>query len=323
MTATAAEPWVGRAIKRKEDPRLIMGRARYIDDLNVTGQLWAAFVRSPEAHAKIVSIDTSAAKAYRRRARRLHRPRPRPGGAAADGVGAAGDRRQQPAALGDRQGRGPLRRRPGRARHRLRPLRGRRRRPDVVVDYDPLPVVTDIEKALEDGRRSRPRRAGHEQVPRVVAGRRRPRGRLRRGRRDRRAPRGQPPHGGRGDRAARRARRLPRGQPHAHLEHPGPALPAALPRAPAGDQRGAHPGDRARGRRRLRLQAADLRRGDRAGVGVTQARAADQVGRVALRGHDGDPSRARPGRLRARRRHEGRQDHRLPHEDPRRTSAPT
>ena len=54
----------GQAIRRKEDPRLIMGRARYIDDINVTGQLWAAFVRSPEAHAKIVSIDTSAAEAH-------------------------------------------------------------------------------------------------------------------------------------------------------------------------------------------------------------------------------------------------------------------
>jgi aerobic carbon-monoxide dehydrogenase large subunit len=68
MTAVEPPPtstkWVGQAIKRKEDPRLIMGRARYIDDINVTGQLWAAFVRSPEAHAKIVSIDTSAAKEY-------------------------------------------------------------------------------------------------------------------------------------------------------------------------------------------------------------------------------------------------------------------
>src|SRR5215210_8021098 len=63
MTAPAS-PWVGRPIKRKEDPRLIMGRARYVDDINVTGQLWASFVRSPEAHAKITSIDTSAAKGY-------------------------------------------------------------------------------------------------------------------------------------------------------------------------------------------------------------------------------------------------------------------
>ena len=54
---------VGRALRRKEDPRLITGRGSYVDDINLPGQLWAAWVRSPEAHAKIVSIDTSAAKA--------------------------------------------------------------------------------------------------------------------------------------------------------------------------------------------------------------------------------------------------------------------
>jgi aerobic carbon-monoxide dehydrogenase large subunit len=54
---------VGRALRRKEDPRLITGRASYVDDITLTGQLWAAWVRSPEAHARIVSIDTSAAKA--------------------------------------------------------------------------------------------------------------------------------------------------------------------------------------------------------------------------------------------------------------------
>ena len=48
-------------MRRKEDPRLITGRARYTDDLLLPGTLWAAFVRSPEAHAKIASIDTSAA----------------------------------------------------------------------------------------------------------------------------------------------------------------------------------------------------------------------------------------------------------------------
>ena len=60
MTATA-EPYVGRALRRKEDPRLITGRARYIEDISLPGMLWAALVRSPEAHAKIASIDTSAA----------------------------------------------------------------------------------------------------------------------------------------------------------------------------------------------------------------------------------------------------------------------
>src|SRR5215213_2630755 len=61
--ATAGNGHVGRAMRRKEDPRLITGRASYVDDISLTGQLWAAWVRSPEAHARIVSIDTSAAKA--------------------------------------------------------------------------------------------------------------------------------------------------------------------------------------------------------------------------------------------------------------------
>ncbi len=52
---------VGQRLRRKEDPRLITGRARYVDDISLPGTLWAAFVRSPEAHAKIVSIDASAA----------------------------------------------------------------------------------------------------------------------------------------------------------------------------------------------------------------------------------------------------------------------
>ena len=53
---------VGSPLRRKEDPRLITGRARYIDDILLPGTLWAAIVRSPEAQAKIVSIDGSAAQ---------------------------------------------------------------------------------------------------------------------------------------------------------------------------------------------------------------------------------------------------------------------
>jgi aerobic carbon-monoxide dehydrogenase large subunit len=53
--------FVGQSLKRKEDPRLITGRATYVDDLVMAGQLHMAFVRSPEAHARIVSIDASAA----------------------------------------------------------------------------------------------------------------------------------------------------------------------------------------------------------------------------------------------------------------------
>jgi carbon-monoxide dehydrogenase large subunit len=55
--------FVGQSLRRKEDPRLITGRATYVDDLALPGMLYAAIVRSPEAHARIVSIDGSSALA--------------------------------------------------------------------------------------------------------------------------------------------------------------------------------------------------------------------------------------------------------------------
>jgi carbon-monoxide dehydrogenase large subunit len=57
----APAKWVGQSLRRKEDPRLITGRATYVDDLVLPSMLHAAVVRSPEAHANILSIDTSAA----------------------------------------------------------------------------------------------------------------------------------------------------------------------------------------------------------------------------------------------------------------------
>src|SRR6202048_409453 len=54
--------YVGRAMKRVEDPRLIKGVATYVDDLKIPGVLYAEFVRSPHAHAKINSIFTDGAK---------------------------------------------------------------------------------------------------------------------------------------------------------------------------------------------------------------------------------------------------------------------
>src|ERR1700684_2025387 len=56
-------PWVGQSIPRVEDSALLTGRGRFIDDLGVhPGTLHAAILRSPHAHADIVSIETSAAK---------------------------------------------------------------------------------------------------------------------------------------------------------------------------------------------------------------------------------------------------------------------
>jgi carbon-monoxide dehydrogenase large subunit len=58
----AQEKWVGQRIRRREDPPLITGRGRYTDDITLPGQVWASLVRSPVAHAKITSIDKSAAE---------------------------------------------------------------------------------------------------------------------------------------------------------------------------------------------------------------------------------------------------------------------
>ena len=53
---------VGSPLKRREDPKLLVGEGKYVDDIQVPGQLWMGMVRSPMAHAKIESIDTSAAE---------------------------------------------------------------------------------------------------------------------------------------------------------------------------------------------------------------------------------------------------------------------
>ncbi len=52
----------GASIKRREDPRFITGQGNYTDDVKLPGMTYAAFVRSPHAHARIKSIDTAAAK---------------------------------------------------------------------------------------------------------------------------------------------------------------------------------------------------------------------------------------------------------------------
>ena len=55
--------YIGRALKRVEDPRLIQGIATYVDDLILPGMLHTAILRSPYAHARIQAIHTEAARA--------------------------------------------------------------------------------------------------------------------------------------------------------------------------------------------------------------------------------------------------------------------
>ncbi|MGQ0551275.1 MAG: xanthine dehydrogenase family protein molybdopterin-binding subunit, partial [Armatimonadota bacterium] len=53
---------IGVSLKRKEDPRLLSGRAQYVDDIVLPGMLHAVVVRTQHAHAKIHSIDDSKAR---------------------------------------------------------------------------------------------------------------------------------------------------------------------------------------------------------------------------------------------------------------------
>src|SRR6266480_2021257 len=53
---------LGRPIRRREDASLLTGRGRFVDDLNVPGALYLAFARSLYAKARIVGIDTAAAR---------------------------------------------------------------------------------------------------------------------------------------------------------------------------------------------------------------------------------------------------------------------
>src|SRR5437660_11627704 len=60
-TATHMHGRIGESIKRKEDARFLRGKGNYLDDFVLSNMLQMAILRSPHAHARIKSIDTSAA----------------------------------------------------------------------------------------------------------------------------------------------------------------------------------------------------------------------------------------------------------------------
>jgi aerobic carbon-monoxide dehydrogenase large subunit len=62
-TDLANLPHIGEAVRRKEDVRFLTGVGNYTDDINVAGQTYAVFVRSPHAHALVNSVNTDAASA--------------------------------------------------------------------------------------------------------------------------------------------------------------------------------------------------------------------------------------------------------------------
>ncbi|MSQ18149.1 MAG: xanthine dehydrogenase family protein molybdopterin-binding subunit [Betaproteobacteria bacterium] len=54
---------IGQSVSRFEDPRLLRGDGRFVNDVNLAGQAYGVVLRSPHAHARILSIDTTAAVA--------------------------------------------------------------------------------------------------------------------------------------------------------------------------------------------------------------------------------------------------------------------
>src|SRR6266852_2868897 len=61
-TITQTETFVGKRVRRREDPRLITGTATYVEDIQMPGMHYAVIVRSPHAAAKIRSINTKQAE---------------------------------------------------------------------------------------------------------------------------------------------------------------------------------------------------------------------------------------------------------------------
>jgi carbon-monoxide dehydrogenase large subunit len=136
---------LGHAVQRKEDPALLTGAARYVDDLPIPGILHVAFTRSPFAHATINGVDTAAAEKM-------------PGVVAVHTAATLGVAPQPGFPFLPMFTRAPLAE--GKVRFAGEAVAAivaetRAQAVDaaeaVDVDYDPLPAVTDVEAALAPG----------------------------------------------------------------------------------------------------------------------------------------------------------------------------
>lgn len=142
--------FVGARVRRREDPRLITGRATYVDDVRLPGTLHLAFLRSPYAHARIVRIDSSRARTAP--------------GVVAVVTGAEVKDLAGPLPVASTQpGMRMVRRYPlaiDRVRHVGEPVAvvaatSREAARDaldlITVEYEPLPAVVEVEQALAPG----------------------------------------------------------------------------------------------------------------------------------------------------------------------------
>ena len=141
--------WVGRRMRRREDGELLTGQGRFVGDLSRPGMAHAAFLRSPFPNARIDSIDVSAATAM-------------PGvHAVLTGDDLPADLAPQPNThlFGERETPYYALAR-GRVRYTGEPVAvvvadspyiAEDARDEIVVDWEPLPSVGDVDRALDDG----------------------------------------------------------------------------------------------------------------------------------------------------------------------------
>src|SRR5438309_6276990 len=154
---TATPRLMGAEVKRKEDPRLVTGISSYVDDITIPGLHYVAFVRSPHAHAKVGTIDTTAAvkragvfKIVTGQDIRAHcQPVPVGVPSAEGGGGAetAGGRRHCPLSIGGGRHVGE----PVAAVIATSQSAAADGAADVVVDWEVLPAVADQLAAMATG----------------------------------------------------------------------------------------------------------------------------------------------------------------------------
>jgi carbon-monoxide dehydrogenase large subunit len=144
----ALPKFIGQPVRRREDPRLITGTGTYVDDVKLPGMLHAALMRSPYAHAKIGAVDLSAARKH-------------PGVVCAfNGEDLAGRLPSLPCVAPAQN----MPEHPVLARDKVRyvgdpvaivvatnPYIARDAVDLITADFDPLPAVVDVEKALQSG----------------------------------------------------------------------------------------------------------------------------------------------------------------------------
>jgi carbon-monoxide dehydrogenase large subunit len=156
--------YVGAEVRRKEDPRLITGSSTYVDDVRLPGMAYVALVRSPHPHAKFTTIDAAEALAMPGVIAVITGDElakycgPLSGAAAEGGSGEEASYEEREEEALESPPVWPI------ARGRVRWVgeavaavvaESRYQAEDaadaVVVDYDPLPSVTDPEAAMQDG----------------------------------------------------------------------------------------------------------------------------------------------------------------------------